>query len=122
MSSFEVVNGRSGVTLAIEGLNKELLAFAGPLLAPEAGTAVNVTLSRVKQDREDTLDLLAAGKNKLNFANWIGQARMVANNGLGQVRLALKMRKRGNYKQDQFAVTFMRTINPIVDLTDDNLQ
>lgn len=122
MSSFEVVNGRSGVTLAMEGLNKELLAFAGPLLAPEAGTAVNINLSRVKQDREDTLDILARGNNKLNFANWIGQARLVANNGLGQVRVALKMRKRADYKQDQFAVTFMRKINPIVELNDENLQ
>ncbi|MNJ91252.1 hypothetical protein D3C87_89000 [compost metagenome] len=122
MSSFEVVNGRSGVTLSLKGLNKELLAFAGPLLAPEAGTGVNINLSRVAQDEEDSLDLLARENSKLTYANWIGQARLVANNGLGQVRVALKMRKRGNYVPEQFAITFMRKINPIVDLTDDNLK
>ncbi|WP_415064380.1 lipoprotein [Bdellovibrio sp.] len=122
MSSWEVVNGRSGVTLSMKGANNELLAFAGPLLAPEAGTGVNITLSRIAKDQEDTLDLISLQNTKLNYANWIGDARMIANNGLGQVRIALKMRKRANFAQDQFAVTFMRKIKPLVDLTDDNLK
>lgn len=122
MSSFEVVNGRSGVTVSVVGKNRELLAFAGPLLAPEAGTAVNLNLSRIAKDEEDSLDLLAQANNKLNYANTIGQARLIANNGLGQVKVALKMRKRAHYAQDQIAITFMRKINPIVDLTDENLR
>lgn len=122
MSSWEVVNGRSGVTLSLKGYNSELLAFAGPLLAPEAGTGVNINLSRIAKDSEDTLDLISLSNTKLTYANWIGEARMIANNGLGQVRVALKMRKRASYAQDQFAVTFMRKIKPLVDLTDDNLK
>lgn len=122
MNSWEVVNGRSGVTLVMRGANSELLAFAGPLLAPEAGTGVNINLSRIANDQEDTLDLISLHNTKLNYANWIGEARMIANNGLGQVRIALKMRKRASYAQDQFAVTFMRKIKPLVDLTDDNLR
>lgn len=122
MNSWEVVNGRSGYTVAMTGGNKELLAFAGPLLAPEAGTGVNVPLSRIGKEKDDTLDLLALGNTKLNYANTIGEARMIANNGLGQVRIALKMRKRGAHAQDQFAITFMRKIKPLVDITDDNLQ
>lgn len=122
MSSWEVVNGRSGVVLSLKGANNELLAFAGPLLAPEAGTSVNISLSRLAKDKEDSLDLVSLNNSKLNYANWIGDARMIANNGLGQVRIALKMRKRAAFAQDQFAVTFMRRIKPIVDLTDDNLK
>ncbi len=122
MSSFEVVNGRSGFTVLMKGGNSELLAFAGPLLAPEAGTGVNIPLSRIAKDQEDTLDLISLNNTKLTYANWIGEARLVANNGLGQIRLALKMRKRATYAQDQFAITFMRKIKPIVDLTDDNLK
>lgn len=122
MSSWEVANGRSGVTLSIKGHNNELLAFAGPLLAPEVGSGVLVNLARVAQDQEDTLDLISLNQSKLTYANWIGDAKMIANNGLGQVRIAVKMRKRGSSAQDQFLVTFMRTIKPIVDLTDDNLK
>lgn len=122
MSSWEVVNGRSGVTLSLKGANNELLAFAGPLLAPEAGTGVNISLSRLAKDKEDTLDLISLNNNKLNYANWIGDARMIANNGLGQVRIALKMRKRASYAQDQFAITFMRKIKPLVELSDENLK
>ncbi|WP_374029385.1 hypothetical protein [Bdellovibrio bacteriovorus] len=122
ISSWEVVNGRSGFNVAMKGVNRELLAFAGPLLAPEAGTGVNINLSRIAKDQEDTLDLISLDNTRLNYANYIGEARLIANNGLGQVRIALKMRKRGAYAQDQFAVTFMRKIKPIVDLTDDNLK
>lgn len=122
MNSFEVVNGRSGVALTMKGVNNELLGFSGPLLAPEAGTGVNINLSRIAKDQDDSLDLISLDKSQLNYANWIGDARMVANNGLGQVKLALKMRKRSNYAQDVFAVTFMRKIKPLVDLTDDNLK
>lgn len=122
MSSWEVVNGRSGVTFVVKGYNDELLAFAGPLLAPEAGTGVKINLSRLAKDQEDSLDLISLNNTKLNYANYISEARMVANNGLGQVRVALKMRKRGAYAQDQFTVTFMRRIKPLVDLTDDNLK
>lgn len=122
MSSWEVVNGRSGVTLSMKGENNELLAFAGPLLAPEAGTGVNINLSRIAKDHEDTLDLISLNNTKLNYANWIGDARLIANNGLGQVRIALKMRKRASYAQDQFAITFMRKIKPIVDLSDESLK
>ncbi|WP_253696501.1 hypothetical protein ACLWBD_16620 [Bdellovibrio sp. HCB117] len=122
ISSWEVVNGRSGFNVSLKGVNQELLAFAGPLLAPEAGTGVNINLSRIAKDQEDTLDLISLNNTKLNYANYIGEARLIANNGLGQVRIALKMRKRGAYAQDQLAITFMRRIKPLVDLTDDNLK
>lgn len=122
LSSFEVVNGRSGFTVVTKGANNELLAFAGPLLAPEAGTGVNIPLTRIAKDQQDSLDLVSLSNSKLNYANWIGEARLVANNGLGQIRIALKMRKRASYAQDQFAVTFMRKIKPLVEINDDNLK
>lgn len=122
LSSFEVVNGRSGFTVVTKGANNELLAFAGPLLAPEAGTGVNIPLSRIAKDQEDSLDLVSLRNSKLTYANWIGEARLVANNGLGQIRIALKMRKRASYAQDQFAVTFMRKIKPLVEINDENLK
>lgn len=122
MNSWEVVNGRSGVALSLKSKNEELLAFSGPLLAPEAGTGVNLLLARLTKDSEDTLDLLSMQKPLLNYANSIGEARMIANNGLGQVRIALKMRQRVNFPQDQFAITFMRKIKPLVEVSDDNLK
>lgn len=122
MSSWEVVNGRSGVTLMMKARNGELLGFAGPLLAPEAGTGVNIRLSRLATDREDSLDLFNTNATSLNYQNYIGDARLVANNGLGQVRIAIKMRKRVSFAQDQFAITLMRRIKPIVELNDENLR
>lgn len=122
LNSWEVVNGRSGFAVSMKGANNELLAFAGPLLAPEAGTGVNIGLSRIaKENNDDSLDLISLNNSKLNYANTIADARLIANNGLGQIRISLKMRKRSNFAQDQVAVTFMRKIKPLVDLTEDNL-
>ncbi|KYG66512.1 hypothetical protein AZI86_05555 [Bdellovibrio bacteriovorus] len=122
MNSWEVVNGRSGVTLSMKAYNNELLAFAGPLLAPEAGTGVNIVLSRLAQDKEDSLDLIDTNSTSLRYQNFIADARLVANNGLGQVRVKFKMRKRADFTQDQFAITFMRRIKPLVELNDENLK
>lgn len=122
MRSWEVVNGRSGVALLVKGYNNELLGFAGPLLAPEAGTGVNIRMARLAKDSDESLDLINTNNVKLNYANSIGEARMVANNSLGQMKLVLKMRKRGNYNQDRFSLTFMRKVKPIVELTDANLE
>ena len=120
--SWKVVNGRSGFTFTTKGYNDELLAFAGPLLSQDGSNAVNVPLSRIGKDEENSLDLLSVRGARLNYANTIQEARLIANNGLGQIRLSVKMRKRNSFPQDRFAVTVMRPIKPIVDLTDDNLK
>ncbi|MBO9667780.1 MAG: hypothetical protein J7501_13330 [Bdellovibrio sp.] len=122
LDSWEVVNGRSGFASVMKTYSKELLGFAGPLLAPESGTGVNIPLARLNKDQNDSLDLLALTDTRLNYANSIGSARLIANNGLGQIRIALKMRKRGNYAQDQFAITIMRKINPIIELNNSILK
>lgn len=122
MNAFEVVNGRSGFDIQLKGRNKELLGFRGPLLAPEAGSAVNVQLARIGKEANDTMDLISMGNVSLKYANYIQEARLVNNNGLGQVRFVLKMRKRAEYAQDQFAVTIMRRVKPLIELSDESLQ
>ncbi|MNK92310.1 hypothetical protein D3C87_1124300 [compost metagenome] len=122
MSSWEVVNGRSGFVFTTKGYNDELLAFSGPLLSQDGSNAVNVRLNRIGKDEDNSLDLISVRNSRLNYANTIQEARLIANNGLGQIRLSVKMRKRNNYAQDKFAVTVMKMIKPIVDLEDDNLK
>lgn len=122
MSSWEVVNGRSEVKVFIRGFNNELLAFGAPLLAPETGTRVNLRLSRIAREQHADLDLGPGIETKLNYANMIGDGRLVANNGLGQVRMAFKLRNLSGHQQNHFTATFMRRIKPIVDLTNDHLK
>lgn len=123
MSSYEVVNGKSEVTLSLKGYNDELIAFNAPLLSPEVGSGLSVTMSRVAKINDDfASSLLLDGRPKLNYANTIGSARLVANNGLGQVKTVLKMRQNSNFGQDQIAITFMRKIKPLMDLTEENMK
>lgn len=122
MNAFEVVNGRSGFEILIKGRNKELIGLRGPLLAPEAGTAVNIQAARVGKEAQDSLDFTSLGEVSLKYANYIQDVRVVNNNGLGQVRFVMKMRKRADYSQDQFAVTIMRRVKPLIELSDESLQ
>ncbi|MFZ4404035.1 MAG: hypothetical protein ACOYOK_08035 [Pseudobdellovibrionaceae bacterium] len=120
-SSWEVVHGRSGFELYVKGANKELLGFAGPLLAPPAGSAVNISLSRLnKMDSSD--DFTSSDAISLKYANTISDARLIANNGQGQLKLKFYMRQKTTAKQDRFYITFMRQIKPIIELNDANLE
>lgn len=120
LKSFEIVNGRSGFEAQIIGENRQLITLAGPLLAPEAGTSVDITASRMSQLQE-SFDLDSITGYKLDLANFIGSAKITNNNGLGQVRVALKMRKRVGYGQEAFKLTIMRIIKPTVTPNEENL-
>lgn len=120
LKSFEVVNGRSGFEAQLIGENRQLISLGGPLLAPDAGTFVDVTADRAPQMQE-SLDLDNISDYKLDLANFIGSAKIVNNNGLGQVRIALKMRKRVGYTPESFRLTIMRIIKPTLEPNEDNL-
>lgn len=120
LKSFEVVNGRSGFETQIIGENRQLISLGGPLLAPDAGTSVDITADRAPQMQE-SLDLDSISGYKLDLANFIGSAKIVNNNGLGQVRIALKTRKRVGYSQEAFRLTVMRIIKPTLEPNEDNL-
>ncbi|WP_413582868.1 hypothetical protein [Bdellovibrio sp. HCB288] len=117
MNTWEVVNGRSGFTVTITTRSNQLLAFAGPLVAPQSGNATNIVLKPLKTDPNADEDGLTSS-GKLSYQNMIGEARLTANNGLGQLRIVFKMRKLATFKQDAFAITFMRRIKPVIDLND----
>jgi hypothetical protein len=120
LKSFEVVNGRSGFEAQLIGENRQLISLGGPLLAPDAGTSVDIRADRTAE-LQDSLDLDNLAGYKFDLANFIGSAKIVNNNGLGQVRIALKMRKRVGYTPEPFKITIMRIIKPTVEPNEDNL-
>lgn len=120
LKSFEVVNGRSGFEAQLIGENRQLISLGGPLLAPDAGTSVDIRADRTAE-MQDSLDLDNLAGYKFDLANFIGSAQIVNNNGLGQVRIALKMRKRVGYTPEPFKLTIMRIIKPTVEPNEDNL-
>lgn len=121
MNSFEIVNGRSGFDVQVLGRARQLLSFGGPLLAPEAGSAVSITADRTPQLIEST-DLESLNSYNYEMADFISKATIVNNNGLGQVRLNVKLRKRGGYEPDSFKLTLMRIIKPTVEPNEENLR
>lgn len=121
LKSFEIVNGRSGFDVEIKSYDRQLLSFGGPLLAPEAGTSLSIRADR-NADLRESLDLDGIADYEFDLANLIGSAKIVNNNGLGQVRLAVKMRKRVGYRQEAFGLTVMRIIKPTLTPNQDNLK
>lgn len=110
--AFEVVNGRSGFEVQIWGHNGELMIYSGPLLAPEVGTKIDI--------QAESGD--AWVNSSSNLANSVGSARIINNNGLGQIKLDLTMRPRGGYDQDAFKLTIMRLVRPILPLTERSIE
>jgi len=121
LKSYEIVNGRSGFEAQLIGKNRQLISLGGPLLAPEDGTSVDISADRTAQMQE-SYDLDSLSGYKFDLANFIGSAKIINNNGLGQVRIALKMRKRVGYDQEAFKLTIMRIIKPTVTPNEENLK
>ncbi len=122
MLSWEVVNGRSGFAVSMRGFNDELLAFAGPLVAPQGATGTNARLAILGQDRNDSLEQIHTEGGRLDYASGIDEARLVTNNSLGELRLVFRMARSRNGGGEQFAITFMRELKTLVELSDENLK
>ncbi|UYL07215.1 hypothetical protein B9G69_009160 [Bdellovibrio sp. SKB1291214] len=121
MHSWEVANGRAGFSVVLRTYTNELLAYSGPLVSPESGNTTNIVLKPLKKDPTQDDDGISNG-GKLGLQNMIGEARLTANNGLGQLRIVFKMRKLARHKQDVFAIVFMRRSKPVIDLNDSQEQ
>ena len=104
MNTFEVVQGVSGFQISILGYNQQFLSFKGELLAPAHGTVVSLDL-----DRSTTL----YPKYKADLANKISDAKLVNNNGLGQLRLELQTAAKQDLGSNQIYMTFKRILKPI---------
>lgn len=112
MNTFEVVNGRSGFSLTIEGMNKEFMGFEGPLLGSTESSFVNIPLNRIGAGEASGL--------RFDLDNTLGEVRLAGNNGQGKLTLSFKMRPNGNYTQDEFVGIFTRRIKPIINPTEEN--
>lgn len=121
LNSYEIVNGRSGFEVQILGEGRQLLTFSAPLLAPESGTAIRVTADRTPQPI-GSLDSDSLDRYNFTMADMVGRAEVVNNNGLGQVRLVVRMRKRAGTEVESFKLLIMRIIKPTISPDEDNLR
>lgn len=110
MSSWEITGGRAGVDLSLVGGNGEYIGYSVPLIARPEGTYVTTAATKI------------ANTQGRKLAETVESARLIANNGLGQVRLAIKMKSRGGSAQDEFKVTFMRVMKPLIQLDEKNFK
>ncbi len=86
VSSFEVLNGKSAMGVLVMAKDKDAVGLSVPLLAGETGTAVSAPVTKIS-DLGRSFDGALNSSQKLSQA--LSGARLVANNGLGQLRLLL---------------------------------
>lgn len=122
LETFEVVNGRSGFAVKMMGYNKEFLGFSGALLAPISGSALNMTLSSLKSSSVESENLLMSGKVSLKLADSIIETKLINNNGLGQLRLALKIADFGKDDANTMNIVVSRRVKKINELNADLLK
>lgn len=90
VSSFEVVNGRSAMGVMIATQDKEVVGLSVPLLAADKGTVAGSSVAKVN-DLSKSYDLASNSNASQNLAKAIKEAKLVNNNGKGDVRIRLDL-------------------------------
>ncbi len=89
-SSFEVVNGRAAMGVLIATEDKEVVGLGVQLLAADKGTVAGSSIAKVA-DLSKNYDLQSNSNASQNLAQAIKDAKLVNNNGKGQVRIRLDL-------------------------------
>lgn len=89
-SSFEVVNGRAAMGVLIATEDKEVVGLGVQLLAADKGTVAGSSIAKIN-DLSKNYDLQSNSNASQNLAQAIKDAKLVNNNGKGQVRLRLDL-------------------------------
>lgn len=89
-SSFEVVNGRAAMGVLIAAEDKEVVGLGVQLLAADKGTVAGSSVAKVA-DLSKNYDLASNSNSSQNLAQAIKDAKLVNNNGKGQLRLRLDL-------------------------------
>ncbi len=90
VSSFEVVNGRSAMGVLIAAEDKEVVGLGVQLLVADKGTVAGSSVAKVA-DLSKNYDLLSNSNASQNLAQAIKEAKLVNNNGKGEVRIRLDL-------------------------------
>ncbi|MGE0631651.1 MAG: hypothetical protein AB7O96_04545 [Pseudobdellovibrionaceae bacterium] len=114
--SFEVVYGKSGFRTTLIAGDSEVLSFGAPLLAPEKGSSVNLSVDRTVPNFVRDMD--GYGENLLSM---IDEVRLVSNNGQGRVRVSVRLNNSSEGKEGAFYFTFVRKVKPLMTLSDESL-
>lgn len=103
ISTSEVVNGRSAVSVNIKSHNKVAVRFQGPLKV-SAGNSVQVPMRKVKQVEEDNL---FSYQNDVDsyYTDLLTRISLVKNTGRGQMRFALVLNREGYRKSPVIYMT-----------------
>lgn len=89
-SAFEVVNGRAAMGVLIKAEDNEMVGLSVPLLAADKGTTAGSNISKVN-DISKNYDLASSANASQNLAQAIREAKLVNNNGKGDIRIRLDL-------------------------------
>ena len=90
MSSYEIVNGKSAMGVLVLTQDLDMVGLSVPLVAADQGTKTSATASKITDfSKNDDLAALAASRSQ-KLARALSSATVVANNGLGQLKLQLE--------------------------------
>ena len=99
VSSFEVVNGRSGMGVLLVTDDKQLVGLSVPLLAKDKGSSVDVAVQKIS-DLSQSYDLKKlAATYSTKLSDTIKSVRLERNNGLGDIRLKMDVSDSANDAQ-----------------------
>ena len=94
-SSYEVTNGCASMGVAVTTGDKELIGLSVPLLVSGSGSAVDTGVAKLS-DVSKSYDLVSSAGYSSKISDSITDARLVANNGQGQLKVKLEFASGSN--------------------------
>jgi hypothetical protein len=89
VSSYEVVNGKAGMGALLMTQDQDMVGLSIPLVAGEKGTKVSAVVTKLS-DISKSYDLsVLASQYTQKLSQAVKSVTLIANNGLGQVRMLL---------------------------------
>lgn len=116
VSSFEVVNGKAGMGALLMTQDQDMVGLSIPLVAGEKGTKVSAPVTKLS-DISKSYDLsVLASQYTQKLSQAVKSVTLVANNGLGQLRLLLSFSE--NKTDSKIFLTLSRVQKPTMNVDD----
>lgn len=116
VSSFEVLNGKAGMGALLMTQDQDMVGLSIPLLAAEKGTKVSAPVTKLV-DISKNYDLsVLASQYTQKLSQAVKSVTLIANNGLGQLRLLLSFSE--DKSDSKIFLTLSRVQKPTMTVDD----
>jgi hypothetical protein len=112
MNSYEVINGRSGMTLSLLSRENEFIQFKFPLIKQQDEDKTEIAVDR-RVDPKEAFEITGQHALRSKISESLTDVTLVNNTGRGDVTLLVKMKALKNASSKTIKMTFKRHLKSV---------